>query len=264
MDVCRFAPRASVVRVSPEPDERPRHSLWWRLGTPVVLALSGALLATSAASSDGTDLRPGRYTDLATLVEDQSREVTALTDRAAELNEEISALTEGLGDERVQDLQATIEDLEDPAGLETVTGEGITVTLEDASRDIMDSSDQDPNRLVVHQQDIQAVVNAMWRAGAEAVTIQGKRIIATTGIKCSGNTVQLQGLPYSPPYVITAIGDQLDIYAEVQSDDYVELYRKDSANPEIAVGFEMELVDHATAPAYDIPVNLTYAVPLNS
>ncbi len=261
MDVCRFAPRASVVRVSPEPDERPRHSLWWRLGTPVVLALSGALLATSAASSDGTDLRPGRYTDLATLVEDQSREVTALTDRAAELNEEISALTEGLGDERVQDLQATIEDLEDPAGLETVTGEGITVTLEDASRDIMDSSDQDPNRLVVHQQDIQAVVNAMWSGGAEAITIQEQRVVSTTGIKCEGNVVLLHGVPYSQPYVISAIGDQDDLRAAIDDSDYLDAYRRDAATPDVEIGWEMEEEDDLTAPPYSGLLDVRYAEP---
>ena len=126
------------------------------------------------------------------------------------------------------------------------------------------TSNEEANEMVVHQQDIQAVVNAMWRAGAEAVTIQGKRIIATTGIKCSGNTVQPQGQPYSPPYVITAIGDQLELVNEIQRDPAVEAYRLDAADPDIAVEYELELVDFAVAPAYDIPVNLSYAVPLES
>ena len=52
----------------------------------------------------------------------------------------------------------------------------------------------------MHQQDIQAVVNALWAGGAEAMTIQGQRVISTTGIKCVGNTVVLHGVPYSPPY----------------------------------------------------------------
>ena len=59
----------------------------------------------------------------------------------------------------------------------------------------------------MHQQDIQAVVNAMWAGGAEAMTIQDQRVISTTGIKCVGNTVILHGVPYSPPYGISAIGD---------------------------------------------------------
>ena len=51
------------------------------------------------------------------------------------------------------------------------------------------------------------MVNALWSGGAEAMTIQGQRVIATTGIKCVGNTVVLHGVPYAPPYVISAIGD---------------------------------------------------------
>ena len=82
-----------------------------------------------------------------------------------------------------------------------VRGPGLTVTLDDAPerRDRL-GGHATPNDLVVHQQDIQAVVNALWAGGAEAMTIQGQRVIATTGIKCVGNTVVLHGVPYSPPY----------------------------------------------------------------
>ena len=61
------------------------------------------------------------------------------------------------------------------------------MTLDDAPEDVHAATEGDPNDLVVHQQDIQAVANAMWNAGAEAVTIQGQRLISTTGIKCEGN-----------------------------------------------------------------------------
>ena len=80
------------------------------------------------------------------------------------------------------------------------------MTLTDAPRSV-DVPGLDPNVLVVHQQDIQAFVNALWAGGAEAISLQGQRLISTTGIKCVGNTVVLDGVPYSPPYVIEAIGD---------------------------------------------------------
>ena len=90
-------------------------------------------------------------------------------------------------------------------------GPGVTITLNDApeagDRPGRGERCGDASELVVHQQDIQAVVNALWAGGAEAMTIQGQRVIATTGIKCVGNTVVLHGVPYSPPYRITAIGD---------------------------------------------------------
>ena len=70
----------------------------------------------------------------------------------------------------------------------------------------------------MHQQDIQAVVNAMWAGGATAVTIEGQRVITTTGIKCEGNAVQLQGVPYPQPYEIQAVGDPDAIEAALDAD----------------------------------------------
>ena len=87
----------------------------------------------------------------------------------------------------------------------------VTVTLDDAPSSVA-ANGIDPDLLVVHQQDIQAVVNALWSGGAEAMTIQDQRVISTTAVKCVGNTV-LHGIPYSPPYVITAIGDQARLRA---------------------------------------------------
>ena len=88
-----------------------------------------------------------------------------------------------------------------------MTGPTVSVTLDDAPSSVA-ANGVDADLLVVHQQDIQAVVNALWSGGAEAMTIQGQRVISTTGIKCVGNTVVLHGVPYAPPYVISAIGDQ--------------------------------------------------------
>ena len=92
-------------------------------------------------------------------------------------------------------------------GLTAVIGPAVTVTLDDAPSSVA-ANGIEPDLLVVHQQDIQAVVNALWSGGAEAMTIQGQRVISTTAVKCVGNTVVLHGIPYSPPYDVVAIGDQ--------------------------------------------------------
>ena len=88
-------------------------------------------------------------------------------------------------------------------------GPGLIVTLTDAQRDADGRFPRDasPDDLVVHQQDIQAVLNALWSAGAEAIQMQDQRIIATSAPRCVGNTLLLNGRTYSPPYTITAIGD---------------------------------------------------------
>ncbi|MDP3892176.1 DUF881 domain-containing protein [Nocardioides sp.] len=242
--------------------ERPHPRRSWRVGTPVVFLLSGALFAVSAANSDGTDLRPGRYNDLASLVSNESEEVEALTQRVADLTNEVNALTQGLGDRKVRRIQAEIETMRDPAGLTPHRGEGVTVTLSDAPREVIESSERDVNLLIVHQQDIQAVVNAMWKGGARAVTIQGQRIVTTTGIKCEGNAVQLQGVPYSQPYVIQAVGDQDELLEAIDTDRYVSVYRSQAEVADIAVGWSLEPEDDLTAPPYEGLLDLNYAQPL--
>ena len=119
-----------------------------------------------------------------------------------------------------------------------------------------------PNLLVVHQQDIQAVVNAMWAGGATAVTIEGQRVITTTGIKCEGNAVQLQGVPYPQPYEIQAVGDPDAIEAALDADSRVGAYRSDAADPALQVGWDLDVEDQVEAPAYTGLLDLSYAEPL--
>jgi uncharacterized protein YlxW (UPF0749 family) len=222
----------------------------------------GALFVVSAVNSEGTDLRPGRYTDLASLVEDQADDYADLQARVAELDAEVTALSKGLNDSRVDRFQQRVDDLKDPAGLVERRGPGITVTLTDAPADLINATTGDIRPLLVHQQDIQAVVNALWKGGATAVTIQGQRVVSTTGIKCEGNAVQLQGVPYPPPYVISAVGDQAELLDAIDGDDYLAGYREDSADPDIAVGWDVGLENVVVAPAYAGLQDFSYATPL--
>lgn len=234
----------------------------WRVATPLVVLLSGSLFAVSAANSEGTDLRPGRYTDLASLVEAETNDYDELQDRVAALKSDVDSLTEQVDDSDVRRLRHEIADLRDPAGLEPRSGPGITVTLSDAPEDLIEQAaedDLDVNLWVVHQQDIQAVVNAMWAAGATAVLIEGQRVVTTTGIKCEGNAVQLQGVPYPEPYEIQAVGDPDAIEAALDADGAVSAFRDDADDPEIQVGWDLDVEDRIEAPAYDGLQDITYA-----
>jgi uncharacterized protein YlxW (UPF0749 family) len=234
----------------------------WRVGTPLVVLLCGSLFVVSAQNSEGTDLRPGRYTDLASLAGSEARDYAGLRNRVNDLNGDIEQLTSSVDDREVHRYQRRIDQLDDPAGLVPRSGPGVTVTLADAPAEVVASGDIAVKYLVVHQQDIQAVVNAMWKAGARAVTIQGQRVVSTTGIKCEGPVVQLQGVPYPQPYRISAVGDPAILQAEIDSDEYLKVYREQAADPDIAVGWDLEVEDSLTAPAYDGLLNLSYATPL--
>lgn len=244
---------------------QPRRPLAWRLGTPVVGLLVGGLFVVSATSSGGTDLRPGRYTDLASLVDAEAGEYEELQAEINDLNAEIDSLAEGVSSWGVARTRGQIEELSDEAGMEPRRGPGVTITMSDSPVDLIDDAiehDIEPDRLVVHQQDLQAVVNALWTGGATAVTIAGQRVVTTTGIKCEGNAVQLHGVPYPQPYVIEAVGDQSDLVEAVEADPIVAGYRTDAANPLIDIGWAMALDDEVEAPAYDGLLDLRYAEPL--
>ncbi|HEY9562233.1 MAG TPA: DUF881 domain-containing protein [Nocardioides sp.] len=235
----------------------------WRVGTPLVFAACGSLFLVSAVNSGGNDLRPGRVTDMASLVRSESANVEAKQERARRLNEEVDRLSAQVDDAQVRRTRAAARKLEGPAGFREVTGHALTVTLSDAPTELR-SDAEDINRLVVHQQDIQAVVNAMWLAGAEAIMIQGQRIISTTGIKCAGNSVELQGIPYPQPFVVTAIGNPEAMQQNIDNDYDISLYRADAANPAIQIGWDMQVEESATAPAYEGLRDLSYATPLTS
>ncbi len=232
------------------------------MATPVVGLISGGLFVVSAHSSEGTDLRPGRFTDLASMVQYDSDRVDGLKQRALDLRSQVATLSGSVDNRQVRRLNQQADLVKAPAGLSAQTGPGLTVTLSDApqstGQDTPDTVDN-PNLLLVHQQDIQAVVNAMWKGGATAVTIQGQRVVSTTGIRCIGNSVQLQGVPYSQPYRIQAVGDVTALSQAIADDSYLQVYRADAADPDINVGWDEQIEDHVTAPAYDGLTDLQYA-----
>jgi len=229
-----------------------------------VVLLSGALFVISGTNSEGTDLRPGRYTDLASLVQNESDAYQALQAQATDLKLQVDDLTAGVDDRVVRRKQQQAEKLKGAAGLAAVRGAGITVVLSDAPEEALEealASDLDLNRLVVHQQDIQAVVNALWSGGAAAVTIQGQRVVTTTGIKCTGSAVQLQGVPYPQPYTIQAIGNPALLEAALAANPDVGAFVADAVRPDIGVGWQLDPEEEVEAPAYAGLLDITYARP---
>ncbi len=244
------------------PSGRRRRPTAWRVATPVVGLLSGALFVVSAHSSEGTDLRPGRFTDLASMVRYDAKRVDALKQRLTDLRDQVSVLSGTVDNRQVRKYNRRASLLKGPAGLLQDSGAGVTVTLSDAPQSTGEETPDtvdNPNLLLVHQQDIQAVVNAMWKGGARAITIQGQRVVSTTGIRCIGNSVQLQGVPYSQPYRISAIGDVDSLLTAISDDAYLQVYRADAANPDINVGWDEAVEDKIVAPAYDGLTDLQYA-----
>lgn len=202
--------------------ERPRSGRG-RVTTVLVCLLAGFMMTVAALAARGTDLRSDRTADMRDLIVSQGRRNSELREEADRIRAEVESLVpEAAGTDVLADEVARAELA---ASMVAVVGPGLRVTLTDAPADVKPAG-VDDDALVVHQQDIQAVVNALWAGGAEAMTIQGQRVVATTGIKCVGNTVVLHGIPYAPPYVIEAIGDQERLLAGLDDSPAVQIYRQ--------------------------------------
>ena len=232
----------------------------WRLATGLAGALAGLLMVTSAVTSAGVGLRADDLGNLPDLAGSMTRHYRALDRQRHDLLREVGWLSTATLAGSAK-LTARVSAAEQEAGLTPLAGAGIRVTLDDApSEQITSAADLGlaPADLLVHQQDIQAVVNALWAAGARGVTVQGQRVIATTGIKCVGNTVILQGVPYAPPYVIEGIGDPMALETSVYTDPYVRLYLQ--LVPK-GLRFEERQEPSIHMPAYTGSVELHYARP---
>ena len=138
----------------------------------------------------------------------------------------------------------------------------MTITLDDAPKEALDAAGDDleaVSDLLVHQQDIQAVANALWAGGAEAMTIQDQRVVSTTGIKCVGNVVILHGVPYSPPYRISAIGPTDEMLTSVSTSPYIQLYLQ--VVEESGLGWDVAVDPSMEMPGYTGTTDLEYAKP---
>jgi uncharacterized protein YlxW (UPF0749 family) len=214
------------------------------------------MITVSALHAQGTDLRPARNTDLVSLVQSQSRHNTELTHRLTALRREVDGLT-ARGNEQ-SDLDPELSRQGRRVGLTEVSGPAVTVTLDDAPSSVA-ANGIDPDLLVVHQQDIQAVVNALWSGGAEAMTIQGQRVISTTAVKCVGNTVVLHGIPYSPPYEVSAIGEPARLHAALAESEPIQIYQQyvDS----YGLVYREKSESGVTFPAHEGSLDLAHAEP---
>ena len=223
----------------------------------LVAALAGVLFATSATLfEDEADRSATNLVDLARVE----------TARLEENEEQVAALRK----ER-DALVARQQPLPDPgpegsaltalaAGQTPVTGPGVVVELWDApTPPDLAASGLHPDDLVVHQQDLEAVINALWAGGAEAMMIQDQRITSTSSVRCVGNVLLLHGRHYSPPYRVSAIGDPEALERAVEASPEVEVYLQ--YVDAYGLGWSLEQQTTIDMPAYTGSLRLEHVRP---
>lgn len=235
---------------------------WWpphriargALAVGLVLALSGLMFTVNArASADGGSRHPQNLAELsqqeAATVERLSSEVDTLRAAVERLTEQQNAAA-GLTPEPPTAGQLVA------GGTVPVTGPGLTVVLDDAPVESR-RTDVNPDLLVVHQQDLQSVMNALWAGGAEAMGLMDQRVIATSAFRCVGNVLRLHGRIYSPPYVVQVVGDPVRLRAALAASPAVAGYVRDAGD--LGLGWSVQDQSTVELPAYSGATELTWA-----
>lgn len=145
---------------------------------------------------------------------DRSRTLAAEVDEARKKNDMLQEqveqlrkqLDEAVDSRQLADLRSKLDEVRSYAGFTELEGPGVLVTLNDSQETIKPGDD--PNLYILHDEDVIRVLNELKAAGAEALSMNGHRIISTTEVRCIGPTVLMnKSVRLTPPFVIKAIGD---------------------------------------------------------
>ncbi len=186
-------------------------------------------------------------------VEDQQRTITALQERIAKYEAGVSsnsAQTRALSDD--------LKSAKFLAGLTAVKGPGIIVTLNDSKMPY--PKDIPPGMVpqnIIHDTDINQTVNELKAAGAEAISVNDQRLIATSPVRCAGPTVYINNTMAAPPFVIKAIGDAKTLQAALN----ISGGEVDQINHFDPAMMKTQIASHLLIPAYSGVVQPKYALP---
>ncbi|WP_028644350.1 DUF881 domain-containing protein [Nocardioides sp. URHA0020] len=188
-----------------EADTPPRRRHW------VAAAVVGGfgLLITVAAvqTSEQSGVASSNRESLLRQIDQRQQQSTALDRRLIRLRESTIVQQDALDQATAADTRVSnrITQLGATTGFGAVSGPGVRITVDDA-----------PNGEAVRAKDLALLTNGLWEAGAEAISVNGKRLTARSALFNSGDAINLTGSPpLSPPYVVEAIGDNDTLQADL-------------------------------------------------
>jgi len=201
----------------------------------------------------------GRREALASVVQARQRTIAGLEERLAGLHERFDALAASSGERELRTLREQTSALASLSGAAPVHGPGLVVQLTDAEGATRaDPADAD---FLIQDVDLQAVVNALWAAGAEAVAVDGQRIVSTSSIRNAGAVVRLNYKVLTSPYRIEAIGEPASLRARFDRSgiarrfgDWVQIY---------GLGFTVGTADDLTLQSFSGSIRFPHARPID-
>lgn len=129
------------------------------------------------------------------------------------------------------------------AGLTKLNGPGVIIVLDDSTTTAATESS------IVHAADIRDVLNLLWGSGAEAIAINGQRVVINTAVDCIVNTILLNNVRLATPFQVEAIGNQNLMYDKITNQKILtDLYKRKREN---GVIFDVRKNDDITVPLFD-------------
>lgn len=222
----------------------------WHLSLAVVFLILGILLSTSFYAQKKWDINPGpRKKKLIDFIKNQDRQRRKVEYDLKILRDKVEGFQKQVADREGEmgTFGKEIDALKELAGLTLIEGKGIEIVISDAD-DV--PGNRDPNNYIVHDYDLQIIVNALWQGGAKAIAINGQRFVSTTAIRCAGTTVMVNSKPLGSPYKVVAVGDQVRLTSILDEDeDANQLIKNYSKTYDIPVNIAK--VESVKVPAYN-------------
>ncbi len=160
---------------------------------------------------------------LVNLVNNLESEIAMRETYLSTIRQQIDEVSASISNDETElgEMQKHLTELRTIAGYTPLEGIGITVTLDDMPSTAVNQTN-DASLSIIHYQDLLYIVNDLKRGEAEAISINDQRIIATSEIRCVGNTILVNTTRLAPPYIIKAIGNPAALQNALQSSSTYE------------------------------------------
>lgn len=223
-----------------------------------VFGTLGFLLVTSVSTaSNARRAAAPRKAELIDLVEARREVVERLDDDLAEVRAELDAAQLLASQRSLGDVAeaARLAELNAFAGTSALRGPGLVVVLSDSAQE--PAAKEEAGAYRIHDRDLQLVVNAMFAAGADAVSVNDRRMVATTPIRTAGETIVVNFRPVTSPYEVAAIGADA---ATFQASDIAKRFER--WRRLFGLGFKVTERESIVVPAFAGRVGIQTARPV--
>lgn len=204
----------------------------------IAMALQGKSIFNINRQQTSVSNRIAVYKDQLLKEQEKSLELKNLIiENQNKKDNSLKELSDSKSNENIKFLGEELDKIRFVSGLTDVKGKGIKITLNDAPV----RETENPNLLIIHDSDVYGVVNELKKAGAQAISINGERIMSTSEQVCAGPTIRINKNRYSVPYEILAIGDPDSMYTSLDESRPVILMRDFNIGVDIKKSDDIEI-----------------------